>query len=149
MTNVKNKKATLTLLINGGNQQEDKNKMILALIAPFRWYVDCLNEGIYDVRDSIDLHTIAQLLELVCKTKITSDTTTEGRFRIDLGVNTDDEDIERMHYALVGATRWYGSVDSGKYNCATAENPDENPDGTNLLMLTRLHKSLIEFSSRL
>lgn len=128
-----------SIILHSVNPENDKKKIILALVASFRWYSAYLFSGHNNISDKENLLNIAMLLEYVCNTVITSNCKQKKLLIIYLGDNIEEEYKERLMSGLIGATRWYAnSADDDKYNT-------NETDAKNLSMLTKLHQGLLKY----
>jgi len=123
-----------SLIIHSANPEDDKKKMILALVASFRWYSAYLFRGHSDISDESNLWNIAILLESICNTVITANCKQKEQFIVYLDENIGEE----LMSGLIGATRWYAnSADDDKYNA-------NEIDAQNLGMLAKLQQGLLK-----
>lgn len=127
-----------SIIIHSANPEDDKKKMILALVASVRWYSAYLFRGHSDISDNNDLFNIARLLEYVCNTVIPNGYKQNKQLIIYMNEVSEDEERDNLMAGLIGATRWYAnSGDDNKYN-------EDEVDAQNLNMLVKLQQGLLK-----
>ena len=131
------------IIIPSVNPESDRKKIILALTASIRWYIDYLSRrGNNDISDQKDLHSIAKWLEYACNIVITANCSSKKQLTIFVDEVFEDENRDLLMAGLIGAIRWYANSDEG------ARYITDEVDQQNLSMLTKLQNSLFKYSNK-